>query len=32
MRAVVALAFVIGFAMLLVRRDAILVDQPEVDA
>ncbi len=32
MRAVVALSFVVGFAMLLVRRDAILVDSPEVDA
>jgi hypothetical protein len=32
MRAVVALSFVVGFAMLLVRRDAILVDRPEVDA
>ena len=32
MRAVVALTFVVGFAMLLVRRDAILVDSPEVDA
>lgn len=32
MRALVALTFVVGFAMLLVRRDAILVDSPEVDA
>jgi hypothetical protein len=32
MRAVVALSFVIAFAMLLVRRDALLVDSPEVDA
>jgi hypothetical protein len=32
MRAVVALTFVVGFAMLLVRRDALLVDRPEVDA
>lgn len=31
-RAVVALSFVVGFAMLLVRRDAILVDRPEADA
>lgn len=32
MRAIVALSFVVAFAMLLVRRDAILVDAPEVDA
>ncbi len=31
-RALVALAFVIAFAMFLVRRDAILVDEPEVDS
>lgn len=31
-RALLALAFVIAFAMFLVRRDAILVDEPEVDS
>ncbi len=31
-RAIVALALVVTFAMFLVRRDAILVDHPEVDA
>ena len=31
-RAIVALTFVVGLAMFLVRRDAILVDRPEVDA
>ena len=31
-RALVALSFVVAFAMYLVRRDAILVDQPEHDA
>lgn len=31
MRAVVALSFVVAFAMFLVRRDAILVDEPESD-
>lgn len=31
-RAVVALSLVVAFAMFLVRRDAILVDEPEVDA
>lgn len=31
-RAMVALALVIAFAMFLVRRDAILVEQPEVDS
>jgi hypothetical protein len=31
MRAVIALSFVVAFAMFLVRRDAILVDSPEVD-
>jgi hypothetical protein len=32
MRAIVALTLVVVFAMTLVRRDAILVDRPEVDA
>ncbi|MDB4934834.1 MAG: hypothetical protein JWP87_1806, partial [Labilithrix sp.] len=32
MRAVIALGFVVAFATFLVRRDAILVDEPEVDA
>jgi hypothetical protein len=32
MRAIVALTLVVVFAMTLVRRDAILVDHPEVDA
>lgn len=31
-RAIIALTLVVAFAMFLVRRDAILVDQPEVDA
>jgi hypothetical protein len=31
-RAIVALSLFVAFAMFLVRRDAILVDQPEVDA
>jgi hypothetical protein len=31
-RAIVALALVVAFALFLVRRDAILVDQPEADA
>lgn len=32
MRALVALSFVVAFAMFLVRRDAVLVDRPEVDS
>lgn len=31
MRAIVALTFVVGFAMFIVRRDAIAVDRPEAD-